>query len=239
MSFSLDLGIHSLRGNEEDGETEQKLSAPYAWMMFMHCLILGDSDSGKTWLALNILLHEYNPFLPAYEKIVIIGAEPGDDWYLLAKRFAPDKFLLFADLDKNIFVGMTKRPNKKLWLVVIDDKIAQMKAFAKMVDLTRCRHNNDEDPCCHIWFLIQYYMKVPSDLRQQIKHTLILQSFAANRKLLKQMLDEGVIPGIWDIKQVQALCAAATNQEGKAQLICSTLISPNSYRRPAVVLPIR
>ena len=221
MSFSLDLGLELLRDNEEDSEVEQKLSAPYAWMMFMHCLILGDSDSGKTWLVLNILLHEYNPFLPAYEKIVIIGAEPGDVWYKLAKRFAPGKFLLYKDLDKNIFVGMTNRPNKKLWLVVVDDKIAQMKFFAKMVDLTRCRHDSDEDPCCHFWFLIQYYMKVPADLRQQIKHTLILQSFASNRKLLKQMLYEGVIPGIWDIKQVQALCAAATNQPGKQPNNCS------------------
>ena len=223
MSFALDLGTDLFKSDEDD-EDRGELSAPFAWLMFMHCLILGDSDAGKTWLIINILIHEYSPFLAAYEKIVIIGAEEGDVWYKFAKRFAPDKFLLYGDLDKNIFLGMARRKNKKLWLVVVDDKIAQMKAFAKMVDLTRCRHDREEDPCCHIWLLIQYYKKVPVDLRNQFKYSLILQSFAASKILLKQMLDEGVIPGVWTLPQVQALCNAATNQPGKTPSRYQTLV---------------
>ena len=225
MSFALDLGTDLFKSDEDD-EDRGELSAPFAWLMFMHCLILGDSDAGKTWLILNILLHEYSPFLTAYEKIVIIGAEEGDVWYTLARRFAPDNFLLYGDLDKNIFLGMTRRKNKKLWLVVVDDKIAQMKAFAKMVDLTRCRHDREEDPCCHIWLLIRYYKKVPVDLRNQFKYSLILQSFAASKILLKQMLDEGVIPGVWTLPQVQALCNAATNRPGK---------TPSRYQQTLIV----
>ena len=52
--------------------------------MFMHTLILGDSDAGKTWVVINILLHEFSPYLPAYEKIVVIGARKqvalGTNW---------------------------------------------------------------------------------------------------------------------------------------------------------------
>ena len=97
--------------------------------MQMHSMILGDSDAGKTWVVLNILLHEASPYLPAYEKIVIIGSEPEDDWHRTAKRYAPDKFLLFKDLDKAIFAAMARRKNKKLWLVIVDDKLSEMPAF--------------------------------------------------------------------------------------------------------------
>ena len=92
MSFALDLGTDLFKVDEDD-EDRGQLSAPFAWLMFMHCLFLGESDAGRTWLVLNILLHEFSPFLTAYEKIVVIGAEEGDVWYKLAKRFAPDKFL--------------------------------------------------------------------------------------------------------------------------------------------------
>ena len=76
MSFAKHLGLPDLSGEGDDNKGI--LSAPFAWLMFMHSMILGDSDAGKTWVVLNILLHEASPFLPAYEKIVVIGSEPED-----------------------------------------------------------------------------------------------------------------------------------------------------------------
>ena len=112
--FSKPVGVTV--GNEDEDDEYGKLESYFAWMMFMHTLILGDSDAGKTWLVLNILLHEHSPFLPAYEKIVVIGTEADDLWHKLALRLDPDKFLMFPDIDARIFAGMANRKNKKLWL---------------------------------------------------------------------------------------------------------------------------
>ena len=54
MSFALDLGADLFKVDGDD-EDHGQLSAPFAWLMFMHCLFLGDSDAGKTLLVLNIL----------------------------------------------------------------------------------------------------------------------------------------------------------------------------------------
>ena len=40
--------------------------------MQMHSMILGDSDAGKTWVVLNILLHEASPCIICYETIIHI-----------------------------------------------------------------------------------------------------------------------------------------------------------------------
>ena len=71
MSFAVPLRTDNDIGDDadDDGETQGVLSAPFAWLMCMHALILGDSDSGKTWLVINILLHEYSPYLSYYEKL--------------------------------------------------------------------------------------------------------------------------------------------------------------------------
>ena len=81
--FAKHLGI--TEGNDDGDDDYGKLLAPFSWMMFMHTMILGDSDAGKTWLVINILLHEFSPYLPAYEKIVVVGARKkegkgGDAW---------------------------------------------------------------------------------------------------------------------------------------------------------------
>ena len=224
--FSLPLGLKKKSGDESDG-----FAAPFTWLLAMHAMILGDSDAGKTWLVLNILLHANSPFLIYYEKIVVIGSEAGDEWHKLAKRRAPDKFLLFEDLDPNIFKAMARRKNKKHWLVIVDDKIKKMKEFEKMVDLYTCRHTKKDSPCCHIWLLIQHYKKVPLGFRKQFKYWLILQSFAADKKLLQAMIDESTLPGTWTLAEVRALAAAATDQPGMSStrhLIATTYVSYRS-----------
>ena len=93
---------------------------------------------------------------------MVIGARAGGGWQKLAQRLAPDKFLLYEDLDKNIFLGMARRKDKKHWLVIVDDKIGKMREFAKMVDLTKCRHSGKDEPCCHFCTLCCHLCILPS-----------------------------------------------------------------------------
>ena len=67
--FALPLGIAAV---------VMLFTAPYAWLNCMHSLFLGDTDAGKTWLVINILLHKYSPFLAYYEKVVIISDKCAD-----------------------------------------------------------------------------------------------------------------------------------------------------------------
>ena len=112
-------------------------AAPYAWLNCMHSLFLGDTDAGKTWLVINILLHKYSPFLAYYEKVVIISDKCADrhgEWHTLVKRCAKDKILLFTKLDKNIFLGMARRKDKsRHWLVIVDDKIKEMRSVVGLL----------------------------------------------------------------------------------------------------------
>ena len=217
--FALPLGI---------AVTVMLFAVPYAWLNCMHSLFLGDTDAGKTWLIINILLHKYSPFLAYYEKVVIISDKCADlngEWHALVKRCASDKVLLYEKLDKNIFLGMARRKNKsRHWLVIVDDKIKEMKAFDKMVNLYTCRHNDKDSPCCHVWLLIQHYTLVPLGMRKQFKYLFILQCFADNRKMLKNMIDDGVVPGSWSLDQVLALGAAATGKPGNNQFSIAAAI---------------
>ena len=146
---------------------------------------------------------------------VAFAADRHGEWHTLVKRCAKDKaLLLFTELDKNIFWGMARRKDKRHWLVIVDDKIKEMKEFDKMVNLYTCRHNDEDSPCCHVWLLIQHYTLVPLGMRKQFKYLFILQCFADNKKMLKNMIDDGVIPGSWSLSQVLALGAAATGMPG-------------------------
>ena len=188
------------------------------------CLYLG-----KTWLVLNMLLHEDGPYLGFYEKILVISGKTADvngEWHKLARRMGPDKFILKESITEEIFEMMRQRKNKKLWLVIVDDNIDELTLLSKQVNLALCRHDDSgpEKPreCCHFWVVAQFFKQdassggagIPPSMRGQFQFTFVIGSKTYNRKELSQLREEGLIPSSWTMNEILKLGAEATKRQG-------------------------